>query len=179
MAHFIHLHAHQLVEIEFSAVVTDVASNARPGRYRNRAEFDWEDDRGGARSQRDTVATQIVEPNLVAGKTDDDVDGVMQPGQTVTYSVTVGNASGAQVSVAHDVAVVDTVPDELTVLDREGAPAVTGSTSSCNSRKTGQPYAPHLRQNARLPWCSRTTRTRTGGWPTASGSTRRQAPLSY
>jgi fimbrial isopeptide formation D2 family protein/uncharacterized repeat protein (TIGR01451 family) len=64
-----------------------------------------------------TDDTTVVEPSLsvdkdVAGQVGDTDQRRAKPGDTLTYTVTVTNASGATVSDAHDLTIVDT-PDTL------------------------------------------------------------------
>ena len=70
--------------------------------------------------QIDAKATvAVVEPNLTIVKTVDDVDGIVDGGQLVGYTVTVTNGG---TSPAFDIAVVDAIPDGLL------APTLTGGT---------------------------------------------------
>ncbi len=120
----------QQLVVEFDAIVTDVASNTRNTNTRNTATLTYENASGTSRSASDGVNTRIVEPNIEVTKTDDDVDGTVTSGQELLYTVQVENDDDpASVSVAHDVVVIDTVPDEVTVLDGpSGSPVGDGGT---------------------------------------------------
>jgi fimbrial isopeptide formation D2 family protein/uncharacterized repeat protein (TIGR01451 family) len=115
--------------ITFDATVDDESANTRLGSaIPNTGRLDWEDAAGNPSSDTDNANTRVVEPNLSITKTDDDVDGILSPGQDVVFTVTPANVSGTRVSVAHDVEVIDTVPDELTPLEAPGDPAEDGDT---------------------------------------------------
>ena len=117
--------------VTFDAVVTDVASNVRGQTVRNTAEFGYANVSGQSFSVDDSINTQVVEPNIVLDKADDDADGLVISGQEVGYTLTVGNDNDGEsrVSTAHDIVVVDTVPAQLTVLDAPGgSPVGDGGT---------------------------------------------------
>ena len=117
--------ADQQIVVTFDAVVTDVASNVRNTTTNNRVDFDYQNVAGATRNVNDAVNTQIVEPNIVLDKADDDADGLVTSGQEIGYTLTVTNDNGvARVSTAHDTVVVDTVPDQLIVLDGPGGSPV-------------------------------------------------------
>jgi fimbrial isopeptide formation D2 family protein/uncharacterized repeat protein (TIGR01451 family) len=119
----------QTIVVVFDALVTDVLANVRGGTtIPNTAHFDYRNATGTNTRISGSVATTVVEPRLTLSKTNDDVDGVVDAGQTITYTVTAGNTSGANGSTAHDVVVVDTVPGELIVLEAPGDPAENGDT---------------------------------------------------
>lgn len=119
----------QTIVATFDAVLVDISTNARPGTIANRADLNYRNEVGTLRNLNSSVTAQIVEPNLTLAKTDNDADGIVAAGQTVTYTVTASNpTTPTRVSVAHDVRVVDTVPAELTVLSAPGVPAVDGAT---------------------------------------------------
>ena len=112
------------VQLTFDAVVLDLAANTRGVIPRNVADFDFENAAGQLRNVNDDVYTRIVEPNIVLDKSNDDVDGVVAAGQTITYTLDVLNDDSIdRVSVAHDTVVVDTIPAELIVLEATGDPA--------------------------------------------------------
>ena len=124
--HVVPVDADQVVEIEFDAVVTDVSNNRRGKSVRNTVKLHWDDQFGRGKNRSDSVNTAIVEPNLAITKAADDGDGVLEPAQVVTYTVTVANPAVSRVAAAHDVIVMDTAPAELTVLNADGEPAQTG-----------------------------------------------------
>jgi large repetitive protein len=104
--------------IVFTAVVDDEAANTRTSSsIPNSATLSWEDSAGSPSNVSDSVTTQIVEPNLTITKSDDDADGVVDPGQTVTYTVTATNTSATRVSVGHDLEITDVVPAVLTPVE--------------------------------------------------------------
>lgn len=121
------LGADQVVELDFDAVVTDVAANVRGTRARNRATLGWTDDEGSPFSQSGSVNTHIVEPSLSLSKINDDADDVIVPGQAFTYTLTVANDPLSRTSVAHDVEIVDVVGDQIIVVDEEGEPVADGA----------------------------------------------------
>lgn len=117
------------VTITFYAQVEDtVANTADPAasNFANRGRFDWDDATGNDRpdSVSPVVDTAVVEPNPAIVKDHTSPSGTdVLPGQTVTYRITVSNATTANnVSAAHDVTVVDTVPLGLTPLGTGGTP---------------------------------------------------------
>ncbi len=118
------------VTITFYGRVTDVVANdASPSatRLRNRATFDWNDAAANPSPavNSNNVDTFVVEPNPQIDKTHTNPVGPnASPGATVTYQVSVTNpTSGAtNVSVAHDVTIVDNVPSGMTPLDAGGFP---------------------------------------------------------
>ncbi len=115
--------------ISFTAVVDDEATNRRvSGSIPNTATLRWEDAAGNVTTANASASTPVVEPNLTITKTDNDVDGVLDPGQDVVFTVTPTNTSGTRVSTAHDIVVVDTVPAELTPLEGPGDLAEDGDT---------------------------------------------------
>ena len=115
--------ADEVVGITFTARVTDVASNLRGEVVVNSATFGWD---GG--STQKTVDTTVVEPDLSVTKASDDPDGDVGPGQPVTYTVTVRNGAGTDVSTAHDLTVTDVVPASVAPLDTNGDPAADGAS---------------------------------------------------
>ena len=111
------------VTITFYAQVDDIVANqADPSatRLRNRARFDWNDAAGADRVDiiSNRVDTYVVEPKPVIVKDHVTPAGNdVLPGQTITYRITVTNPTTFNnVSVAHDITVVDTVPAGITPL---------------------------------------------------------------
>ncbi len=130
-------------QIKFDVIITDVASNTRTTSSPNRVDFDFQNAAGEDRNINDSVGLQIVEPNIVLDKSNNDADGVVTAGQTVTYSLavqndnTVPNAADIpsnRVSTAYDTVVVDTVPPELIVqtasLTAQGGVFTPGATAT-------------------------------------------------
>ncbi len=117
------------VTITFYAQVLDVVGNqADPTatRFDNRARFDWDDADGNDRPDvvSNRTRTQVVEPNPVIDKDHTiPVGSTSAPGDVITYRITVTNPDSANnVSVAHDLTIIDTVPVGLTPLGAGAAP---------------------------------------------------------
>ncbi len=103
-----------LLVLTFSVTILDVPSNVRSMWRTNRAMQEWYDSTDSRTTRFSTVGTRIVEPNLTISKSDDDVDGVVTPGQTVEYILVVANDNSIRyVSRAHDLVVTDTLPPGL------------------------------------------------------------------
>ncbi len=101
--------------VEMVAKVLDVPQNAHGGTITNRADFDWTSQDSVARNINDSVNTTVVEPDMGIAKSSVDSlsnDGIVVGGETVDYTVTVTNGSGA--AMAHDLVVVDTLPIGVT-----------------------------------------------------------------
>ncbi|MEZ5229733.1 MAG: isopeptide-forming domain-containing fimbrial protein [Acidimicrobiales bacterium] len=119
------------VTITFYGRVTDVPGNiASPAtRLRNRAQFNWRDAAGVANPQLQSgvVDSYVVEPNPQIAKTHTSPVGLnASPGATVTYQVAVSNPFGpTNVSPAHDLTVVDTVPAGMTPLGAGSVPVTS------------------------------------------------------
>ncbi len=97
------------------ARVADVGSNTRGTSVQNSASFSWENQDAVAQTPiTASVSTRIVEPNISLTKADDDADGIVVGGDVVNYTLGVTNGSAGTVSVAHDVVVVDTLPEGVT-----------------------------------------------------------------
>jgi uncharacterized repeat protein (TIGR01451 family)/fimbrial isopeptide formation D2 family protein len=111
--------AHVLV-MTFTAVVNNVAANARNASISNVGHFSYKDSAGVAQQANSpSVATTVVEPNLRLSKTDSP-GGPYTSGATVNYTVTVTNPTviGAtaytNVSSAHDLVVTDVLDVGMT-----------------------------------------------------------------
>ncbi len=107
------------IEITFSARVTDVAANVRSSTIGNSATLRWENASGTVHTKVSSAATRVVEPSLAVTKASNVTN--VQPGQIVDYTVTVSNGGGADVSPAHEVVVVDTLPADLSPVDGGGS----------------------------------------------------------
>ncbi|MCP3937918.1 MAG: isopeptide-forming domain-containing fimbrial protein [Actinomycetia bacterium] len=130
-----------LVTIAFYAQVSDVGGNvADPVAtdLANQGAFDWEDSSANNRPDvlSSTVHTHVVEVNPILVKDHTvPLGATVSPGQTVTYRVTVTNPTSANnVSVGHDLTIVDGVPAGLTPL---GLGAVPVSTNGDTVPSTG------------------------------------------
>ncbi len=118
------------VTITFYARVTNVGANdasPSPTLLRNTARFNWNDSAGNPSPQlsSNNADTYVVEPNPQIDKIHTSPTGPNAgPGDTVTYQVTVSNptAGVTNVSRAHDLRVVDSVPVGLTPLGTGGIP---------------------------------------------------------
>ena len=91
---------------------------------------------------RDTVS--VVEPDLaidkdVAGQVGDTDVRVADVDETLTYTVVVTNATGDDVSAAHDLTVTDVVPDGL--IPDEGSITIAGGSYDTGSRTITWPVA--------------------------------------
>lgn len=99
------------------AQVLDVPSNTRGTVVGNTAEFTWFN-RDGAQHDIDAaVGTTIVEPAIDVDKTSSDTigaDGYVVGGELVNTTLLVSNPNQASVSTAHDLVVVDTLPEGMT-----------------------------------------------------------------
>lgn len=120
--------ADQALQIQLDSVVLDAAVNTRGHTSTNTAELRFEDASATLRTVSDDVDIEIVEPNISVRKDSDDADGKVVAGQTVTFTVDVENPATGRVSVAHGTVLVDTVPDELIVLEAPADPAEDGDT---------------------------------------------------
>jgi len=100
---------HTLV-LTFATTVDNTAANVAGHVIDNTADFGWHSSTGSTQSTPSTtVGVTVVEPKLTVAKTNSP-GGPYAPGATVGYTVTVGNASGTNISTAHGVTVVDTLP---------------------------------------------------------------------
>ncbi len=72
-----------------------------------------------------TVSATVVEPSISISKNENDADDIVVPNDTLIYTLTVSNASGANRSRANDHVVVDTIPAGVTVVN-SGVPVVDG-----------------------------------------------------
>jgi fimbrial isopeptide formation D2 family protein/uncharacterized repeat protein (TIGR01451 family) len=114
--------------LHFDATVLDTAANQRTDTITNTATLAYKDSTGTSHSLSSSAKTAVVEPDLAVTKTDNAGTGhLVSPNQKVTFTVTASDPDSAtDVSPAHDVQVVDTVPAGLTVLNTSGTPAANG-----------------------------------------------------
>jgi uncharacterized repeat protein (TIGR01451 family)/fimbrial isopeptide formation D2 family protein len=95
----------------------------------NTATLSYQSDPGVPKSATGSTSTTVVEPNLHVTKTTSDTDRIVDPGQEVGFTVTATNTTATNVSTAHQVSLVDTVPAGLTPLDGPGgSPVADGGT---------------------------------------------------
>lgn len=102
------------LEIEVVARVADVAGNTSGSTVDNSGRIDFETRPPLSTPQFETasVATTVVEPDISVTKDEDDPDDIVQPNDTLSYTITASNAAGQ--SVAHNVVITDVVPEGLT-----------------------------------------------------------------
>ena len=118
------------VTIEYTAVVADIADNKAGLDLTNSARPYWSVTQGGDPTKTtgpasDTVT--IVEPSVSIEKKVDGQDSITaSPAQEFTYTLKVSNASGANVSTAHDIKVTDQLPADVVVV---GTPSDSGAVA--------------------------------------------------
>jgi uncharacterized repeat protein (TIGR01451 family)/fimbrial isopeptide formation D2 family protein len=107
--------------ITFQAKVLDVAGNKRGASLGNTATLTFLDQNRDTHTKTGSTSTTIVEPKVAIAKT---VAGstVVTSAETKAFTVTASNASGTNLSTAHDVVVVDDVPagTEPVTIDQGG-----------------------------------------------------------
>ena len=125
------------VTVVYTAVVGVVAGNVAGTVLANSARLAWNlTDKPGTPPLTDpydqqttpgTATTTVQEPSLTIDKSVDNPTPV--PGQLFTYTVRVTNASGANISPANDVRVVDTIPTGVVpVTPIAGGGVLSGNT---------------------------------------------------
>ncbi len=106
------------VTITFTAVVEDIGGNTANTLLRNNGQFVFKATASGSNITQNgaNVDVRIVEPNPQIAKDENDADDIVAPGQTLDYTLTITNPdhSSNRGSVAHDLVVVDTIPDRFT-----------------------------------------------------------------
>jgi len=116
-----------IVVLTYQARVLDVAANKRTlGVIPNSATVAWQSAAGTARSATGQAPITVVEPNITIAKTANQATAT--PDSTITYTLTVTNPVGTNVSAAHEIDVVDTVPAQLIPLTTGGVAAADGDT---------------------------------------------------
>lgn len=95
--------------LTFQAKVLDVAANHRGQALGNTATFVHTDVDGQPQSRSGSTSTTIVEPSITTTLTNAG-SAVVTAGETKAFTVTASNSSSANVSTAHGLVVVDTVP---------------------------------------------------------------------
>ncbi|MHC5797983.1 SdrD B-like domain-containing protein [Lacisediminihabitans sp. FW035] len=117
-----------VVVLSFSARVKDVAGTVRGNVIPNQATLGWSNSVGTARTVTSAATqTTVVEPNISIPKSSNAVAGSVVAGQIVSFTLGLTNGGGANVSTAHNLVIVDTVPSTLTPVDAAGVAAVDGS----------------------------------------------------
>ena len=119
------------VTLTYTAIVGDVPDNAAGTTLTNSARLKWNlsdsagtpavDDTFDAQTDPGTATVTVTEPSLSITKTVS--EATPEPGETFTYTVRVTNATGANVSTAHDVDLTDTIPAGVQVV---GSPSDGG-----------------------------------------------------
>ncbi len=122
------------VTLTYSAKVANVAANKRSSKVTNTAALGYNGSSGTAQTPVNaSTNVTVVEPNIAVTKSDN-VSGSASPGQNVTYTVTPTDKSGTNVSTAHDLVVVDTIPPGFgvptNITDGGVYQATPGSTTS-------------------------------------------------
>jgi fimbrial isopeptide formation D2 family protein/uncharacterized repeat protein (TIGR01451 family) len=108
------------------AKVLDVAANVRSATLPNTATLAFKDQLERTVTHSSSVSTTIVEPKLAVTKSHTP-SGRIAPGQLVTFTVRAGNASGTNISSAHEAVVVDTLPAGTDPVDAAGNPLADGA----------------------------------------------------
>ncbi len=114
----------ETITLTFRArVLNQVGSNAGT-QIDNVATLSWDNGSGGTISATSPNAPiTLVEPSMDLAKTGtDDGDGMAEPGEVLSYSLTVRNLAGTRTSTAFDTVVVDQVPSSM-------VPTVDGTTA--------------------------------------------------
>ncbi|MEN3279136.1 MAG: hypothetical protein V7607_276 [Solirubrobacteraceae bacterium] len=111
--------------LTYKAQVDDEPADVRGATVTNTATLSYQSDPGVPKTAIGSTSTTIVEPNIHSTKTVDDPDRIVDPGAEVAYTVTATNTSAANVSTAHQVSLVDTVPAGVTPLASPGGSAAT------------------------------------------------------
>jgi fimbrial isopeptide formation D2 family protein/uncharacterized repeat protein (TIGR01451 family) len=111
--------------LTYKAQVDDEPANVRSASVTNTATLSYQSDPGVPKTATGSTSTTVVEPNVHATKAVDDPDRIVDPGVEVAYTVTATNTNATNVSTAHQVSLVDTVPAGLTPLAAPGGSAAT------------------------------------------------------
>ncbi|WP_168187214.1 SdrD B-like domain-containing protein [Salinibacterium sp. UTAS2018] len=116
------------ITITITARVLDASGPSMSNTVKNSAIFAWEHANGTQATSvsSNEVSTLIVEPRIAVTKKSNDPDGIVEPGQPVTYTVKVSNNSAPNVSTAHDTVAVDKIPDTIELVDAAGEPLDDG-----------------------------------------------------
>ncbi|HEY2056219.1 MAG TPA: hypothetical protein VGH14_20000 [Solirubrobacterales bacterium] len=115
------------VVLKFSVLVTNVAGNLRGSNLTDQAKLAWTDPSVGPQSaSSSTLTTTVVEPLISQAKTDNKNPSRVKPGDVVTYTLTTSDSNSANVSPAHEVAIVDEVPVGMTPVKSAGVALADG-----------------------------------------------------
>lgn len=117
----------RVLVLHFNAKVLDANANTRGKSLPNTATLAFKDQLGRPVSHSSSVNTTIVEPRISASKSDSAGSSRVHPGEVVDFTVKASNASGSNISTAHDVTVVDTLPVGTEPVDGEGNPVADGA----------------------------------------------------
>lgn len=113
----------EYVVIEFNAVVLNIAGNGSGTNRDNNFRVGSGTTQLGPNSNNARVTTRL--PSVSVGKAVSPNSGV-QAGDTVTYTLTIANASGTNVMPAYDVSVNDVLPLELSLITASVSATATG-----------------------------------------------------
>ena len=119
--------------LTFRGRVRDAANVTRGTSIPNAARIDWQLADTTARNATSTISTTVVEPSITVTKDEDDSDDRVSPGQVVRWTLTARNASTTNVSTAHDLVLVDTMPADLIPVDGSGVAVADGGTVAPDS----------------------------------------------
>jgi len=106
------------LEVTIAARVIDIPANSRGTSIGSSAEFTWLDQGAAPHSHGTSVSTTVVEPSLTITKSSVDSigdNGTVVGNEVVDYTVTVTNPAVGNVSTAHDLVIVDTLPEGVTL----------------------------------------------------------------
>ncbi|MGI9614013.1 MAG: SdrD B-like domain-containing protein, partial [Acidimicrobiales bacterium] len=120
------------VTITFYGIVDDIVANsaATPTAFPITSELNWNDAAATAATPVSTspITSEVVEPNLTIDKSHTVPVGTeVQSGDPITYEITLSNPSTpGNVSVAHDLLIVDAVPPGITPIGGSGPVSTDG-----------------------------------------------------
>jgi len=127
--------AGDVITVRFQAVALDAAANVAGRVFANEAGAEAASPTapgapGGTLTARDSIAAEIVAPDLVITKDVAPIEG--DAGDVFTYTLTIANAPGAS-GPAYAVVVLDTLPDPLVAIAGSitasvGTASITGNT---------------------------------------------------
>ncbi len=115
--------------LRFEVTVLDVAANYRGQSIPNKGTLAYRTAANAAKSiDSNTVSTTIVEPQVTTTKAAAlAANERVRPDQVVDFTVTARNATGTNVSTAHDAVVVDTLPAGTDPVDANGDAIADGA----------------------------------------------------
>ena len=113
--------------LTFMAKVLDGATNIRGTDLPNTATLTFQDQLGRPGGGSSAVDTRIVEPKVALTKTHAPA-GRVTAGQIVTFTINATNPTATNVSTAHDVVVVDTLPIGTDPVTATGTPVADGGS---------------------------------------------------